>query len=280
VSDLFQRVIAVTITDPSIKGLGANAFELTGLRMQFAIKKSLGKEPNTGELTITNLSEQRRAQIRKGGKVSIEAGLGTSWAQIFLGDIRYFEHSREGADWVTKLELGDGERSFKFQRVGSSFPPGTKFATVLRALADATGLDVGNLEQVLPAVRGTYAAGHVVAGNAHLELGRACQAAGLTYSVQDGRLQFLRPGQPNTQTIVILGSESGLVGAPKYGSPPTKGKPRYLSVRSLLNPKLRCGGRVELQAQSHKGLMKIAALTHVGDTHGSDWYTDIECLPL
>ncbi len=276
----FGRVCIVTITDPSMRGLGLNAIEIVGLRVAFQAKKTLRKEPNDGTLTVYNMSEQHRAKVRKGGKVAIEAGLGTSWGQVFLGDVRHFEHVRTGTDWETKIELKDGGRSFEFLRVSESFKPGTKISTVLRKLAESTGLDPGNLQDALAEIKGEYVTGHVSAGNLHIELERACRAAGYTYSVQDGKLQFLRAGKPNKSSVVVLGPDSGLVGSPSYGAPPAKGSPRYLTVRCLMNPKLRCGGRVDLQALSHKGVMKISSVTHSGDTAGGEWYTDIECLPI
>ena len=61
-----------------------------GLRIQFKITKTREKHPNTGEITISNLSPPRRASMQaKGVKVTLEAGyVSTGRTRIFSCDAR------------------------------------------------------------------------------------------------------------------------------------------------------------------------------------------------
>ena len=280
---LRQRTAVLTIapTDPGedLAALGANAIEIKDLRFAFQIQKTKDKEPNTATITIWNLTEEKRALFQqRGSKVLLEAGYPATVSAIFTGDVRHAESFRVGPDWETRIELGDGERAFKFSRVRESFAPGARHAAVLTKLAEEMGLDAGNINST--GLTGQFVHGHVAAGTASIEFDRVVRSAGYEWSIQDGKIQLLARDAPNTESIVVLSADSGLVGSPEFGTPPAKNKPRTLKGKSLLNPRILVGRRIELDSEKHKGIFRVISLTHSGDTHGPDWYTDFEAVPL
>jgi hypothetical protein len=290
---LFKRSARLLILPPSQAGNATTeAVEIEALRLSFKIKKDLAKAANTAEVTVYNLSAERRASLgSKGARLVLEAGYAESddvlavlgsvgtREQIFAGDVRLIEHKHEGPNWATKLSSGDGERALAHARFSSSFAPGTSLVEVVKGAAKSLGVGEGNLGAALGEEAIQYASGYVAHGFASLELDKVLRRAGFEWSVQDGQLQVLRPGAA-TQEVVVLGPESGLIGSPEMGSAEKKGGRPVLKLKSLLQPRLKPGARVEVRSRSYAGLYRILKVEHSGDTEGADWFSSLEAATL
>jgi hypothetical protein len=271
-AQLFKRVCSVIV----------DGLKVEGLRVQFSVKKTLTKNPNTLDLKITNLSERTRGAMAKAkAAVILTAGYPGNAAVIFQGDARTIDHLRDGAEWITHIQCGDGERAYQFARFAESFAPGTAIADVIRACARALGINTGNLDEVLGAggFRGNltqFAHGYTAHGKASAELDKLLKTAGLSWSIQNGALQLLKGDAPAKGQAVLLSPTTGLIGSPDHGTPDKKGKPSKLIVKSLLQPQIVCGGRIEVQSAAVKGQFRVEALEHSGDSTEGDWLTKIE----
>lgn len=248
-----------------------------GMRIQFKIEKSLDKGPNSSEIIVTNLSESRRQSLQtKGQRVLLEAGYrGTGIQRLFSGDIRTVDHIREKADWETKLKLGDGERAWLYARVSESFAPGTRAADVLKKIANATGLDLGNVSSKAALIDKVFDQGWSAGGSALRALDQLITALGKTWSIQDGALQILDPYEALDLPIPEITPDTGLIGSPEMGSPPSKGKPALLHFKSLLVA-VKPGGKVRLKSSRYSGYIRIHKVTFEGDTHGGPWYSTMD----
>ena len=51
-------------------------------------------------------------------------------------------------------------------------------------------------------------------------------------------------------------------------------------MKSLLQGRIRCGGRINLKCVVRSGLHKVIGVTHTGDTFGGAWETEIEAFPI
>jgi len=277
---LFKREARVSV----------GALEVEGLRVQFKVSKSLQREPNKLELSIWNLSQDTRGKLteaveKRSAPVVIEAGYaGTATAPattevVFKGDARIISHVRQGPDWVTRLQSGDGAVAYKSARMVGSFAPGTKRATVIEEAAKSLGLPLGNLKERIKAhdFKGAlteFVGGFATASKASEQLTELLAPLGLGWSIQDGQIQVLGEKDATSAQAVVLAPDSGLVGSPELG------EQGVLKVKSLLQPGLRPGRRVELDAETAKGLYRIERVTHVGDTHGTEWFSEAEVKPL
>ncbi len=58
-----------------------------------------------------------------------------------------------------------------------------------------------------------------------------------------------------------------------------KRKTAKLQIKTLLYPQVQVGGKIRVEAENITGLFKVAQVVHTGDTHGSDWTTEIEAHP-
>jgi len=267
----------------------------TQLRVTFDVEKTLSKEPNQATITVYNLNIPNRAAIQTGAEIAdtartatppiaydwplvIEAGYMGSLETIFSGNITFAHSEKEAVDWVTTIEAGDGENKYRKGRMNKSYKAGTTVAQV--ALDAAALLDVspGNIAEKLGVgvFRNGYSVftqGYVASGSAADILDSLMSSAGFRWSIQDGSLQVLAPTDTNFEEIVILSKDFGMVGSPQIAE---KGK---ITVTSLLQGKLKPGGRIIVQSELVNGQFKVERVKHFGDTFGRDWYTEIEAKP-
>lgn len=273
---------------------------ITDLRIQFKVRRTLVKEPNTCEVSVSNLNEQHRSAFQKKlPKVILEAGYPDNIAQLFSGDARYVDQVLQGATWTTKLQCGDGERAYRYLRVNESFAPGTRVADVVSKVASAAGMQLTGQVSALQSVTEQFLQGYCAFGKVAAELDHLLVSRGFTWSIQDGKLQILqRSGAVTGDSIIRLATDTGMVGSPEHGSPFKQGPavqvdgnadddtglqpvvgPAILKVKSLLQPGFRPGRRVQIQSKGVNGLFQIQTVEHSGDTFGGEWYSDLECLP-
>ncbi len=252
-------------------GVDANA---QGLRVQFKITKTDQKEPNTSEITVTNLSPTSRGRLQvKGVKVSLEAGyIGTGLTRLFYGDARTIDHLRDGASWNTVLKLGDGERAYRYARVNQSFSGGVNAGDVLQYLGDASGLSLGNVSEASDRIKDiTFDQGYVLHGRWSDEMHKLVSSLGYTFSIQNNAIQVLLPDESVSSDVLEISPYTGLIGSPEMGTPEKKGKPALLCFKTLLQP-IFPGGRVKVVSKRYNGFVKIKKVEFEGDSESGPWY--------
>lgn len=271
--------------------------EVKDLRIAFRIEKSTEKEPTPAEISVWNLSPQTRAKFLRQSStpVILQAGYVDTVAKIFSGDIARNGIStvRDGPDWVTTFRAGDGLKVYTEKRVRETFGPGTRFEDVVKRLTDqlaknfkdawsrakssasAASRKVGarsRLEVFTEFVNGT-----TLSGSVQSELDRLLKSVGLEWSIQDGEIQILAPGEFLPDAPVFLSTATGLIGSPEPGKPTRNGSGVEVTTtkfRSLLQPSIRPRLQARLETATVKGTYGVIKVSHVGDTHGQEWYSD------
>lgn len=264
---LFDRVCKVIV----------GGLEISNLDLSFSVSKDLTPKPNKAEIKIWNLTEAHRSAIEQMKDVPclIEAGYKAGTSNIFLGDLRSSLTVIEGPDWVTSLSSGDGEKATQKARVNISVKKNTPTTDILKLAAKSLGVGEGNLKtaasQIQSAGLGTiFTAGTVLSGSAVREMTNICRAVGLTWSVQDGKLQILPLAKALDGEAIKLSAATGMVGSPSVD---TKG---VLKVTTLMIPDVFPGRKIVLDAVRLKGQYRIEKTQHQGDTFGGDWKIEIE----
>ena len=259
----------------------SNAIEITDLRMQFKIEKSLEKTPNRCEVTITNCSSTTRAFLQtKPLVVRIDAGDDDNIRHLFTGDLRHGYSKIDGTEWLTVLELADGDRAYRNARVSRSYGKGTSVVTALKEAAAAMGLQLSNDILASADLQKQFATGRTLHGPAREELTRLLAPFGYNWSIQDGRMQILKDQNASATTAWVITQDTGrMVGSPEYTTPDKETKPPLLKIKARLFPELTPGGSISVASRDVQGLFRINKLTHTGDTHGDDWDTETESSP-
>lgn len=271
---LFDRRCAVTI----------DTIEFDALDVEFKVVKTLKPQPNTCDLTVYNLNEEHRQQLQqmnptvnpatKGVPCKIVAGYRDAVSQIWLGDLRTVETTREGADFLTKLTSGDGERGWQNGRMHVSYGPQTSIDTVFRGMAKALGVSEGNLAKVVSRLKiagaAAFTSGIVISGAVSTHLTELANSAGLEVSIQDSALQFLDLNKAAAGTATRLAYDTGLVESP------TVDQKGVLTAKTLMIAGLQCGGLVTVDSLFVKGTYRTEKITWSAQRAGTDWYQEIQ----
>jgi hypothetical protein len=282
VTVLFGRECRITV-GASIGAIRAG-LRVEKHRCAFRVEKTSKPEPNKCALQIWNLSREQRDQIAelrpkqgdaRGVPVLIEAGYKeTGLGQIYLGDLATIYSKREGADWVTTIESGDGQAA-KLSSITQSYGPQTSIDVVLRAIVKALGVGEGNVSVIATKLKLTGAATlfpkrAVMSGSAFEHMTHFARSAGLEWSIQDGAVQLIDQGKVLAGFATLLGPTTGLIDTPTVDP---KG---VLTCKMLIQPGVKVGSLLVLDSDSVRGNYKIERATWEGDTHGIAWYITVE----
>lgn len=290
-SVLFRRQVEVLLAVPlseDLTHISAQTTLIKDLRVSFKVVKSLVKDPNTCEIKVYNLAEStRKALPGTGAKIILWAGYQGSIEQLYIGDAKTIDSVQDGTEWVTTVRCGDGERAIQSARISTSFGPGTPFGAVLTEIGRAAKVDIGNLGKVVSRLPSSaqYVHGYTAHGLALSELDKVLKAAGFEWSIQDGALQVLAPGETTTEEVIVLSSETGLVGSPEMATgekkasgkksekPPAK---PVLKAKGLLQGGFRPGRRVQVNSRQYNGVFRCQKVEQEGDTASGPWYSALE----
>jgi hypothetical protein len=257
-----------------------NAVVIENLRVRFKIEKSIDRSPNKCELVITNCAPDTRTLISaKPMRVMIEAGYDGDLRHVFTGDARHGYSRYVDGDWETTLQLGDGDRAYRYAQVSRSFPKGTSVAVALQYASSQMGLQLPSDVAASSDLQAQFATGRALQGPARDELRDLLAPYGYHWSIQDGQLVILKDQNAAPGTAFLIAESTGMIGSPEFSYPDKAGQPPTLKAQSLLYTDLVGGALAQVQSEQINGFFRINRLTHTCDTHGDDWTTDVEASP-
>ncbi len=254
-----------------------NALVIDDLRMQIVVEKHVDSEPNTATVIVTNASPTTRADLQhKPLIVRIDAGYDGELRHLFTGDLRWGCSQLDGTDWLTRLQLGDGDRAYRHARVSRSYKAGTQVITALREAAAAMGLILDSRTAVSQDLQAQFASGRTLQGPARDELTRLLAPYGYHWSIQNGKMQVLKDAQTRQDQAILVTEETGLVGTPEFATPDKSGQAPTLTLKMLLYPELTPGGQIQVRSRSVDGIFRVERVTHTIDTCGDEFESEIE----
>lgn len=285
---LYKRVYSITFARLA-KGQffptnGTKATRISALHATFSIERqhrfsdgaTTHPQPNTCRISIWNLASGTRAALEyKPTYVRLEAGYDDETRLLFEGDILFATSRREGTDWVTELQLTDGGRAMREARVNRSYKAGVTARTALRDVCLAMGVDPPR-ETALSQLAAQYVSGVTLYGPASRELTRILAPHGLSWSIQNGRLQILSDTDDRDRTQIPVSQDTGLISSPEFGAPDKPGKRPVLSGKMLLHPGVLPGSLLKIQSLTANGVFRVDRVTHDGSSWTGDYMTAFE----
>lgn len=300
---LFNRICSLVIGAEGGKGK-----ELSGLRIAFSIQKGATKSPNQCTVKIWNAAPETRALIEVIGNVLIlKAGYieDIGAMTIFSGNVTRALTVREGPDWITELEIQDGFIEFRDTKVSVSFAAGATVQQAIQIISNKFGLPVRNLPADI--ANKQYTAGFAFVGRVRDAMDKACEHAGVEWSIQNREIQVIKKGGIFKQKAYLLSPDTGLIASPMQESKTmtekaaasegiTASQPGVrkttekdkdgnvqemlqvlgYKVKTFLQPLLEPGGYIQIKSQGIDGqFFRIEELTHTGDTHGNEWFSEL-----
>lgn len=302
---LFDRVSELIVGQSGKTGLS-----IKDLRMSFSIEKSLNETLNTSTIKIYNLSPDSRKTVETPNNALIlKAGYADDKGAltIFVGIVRRTLTRREGADWVTELELDDGLIAYRDSKYSTTFKPGSSGLDVMRQVADQFGLPVLNMPEGLEDK--TYPNGFSFVGRVRDAMNKVCNYMGCEWSIQNQEIQILKKGGSRARTALVVSQDSGMIGSPELEAktmseklaakqglttnsdgvvtvqsdkPTATGKTpkdrlevQGYKVNMFLQPTVLPGDAIKIKARGVDNFFKVEKVTHQGDTHGPEWVTEV-----
>lgn len=261
-SDLYIRKVTVMIQ--SQVG-GSRTIE--NLRVQFTIEKNNESNPNTSTIKIFNLAPATKGLLEaKNTKIVLSAGYQDTIETLAIGDVTKVVHETQGPDIISTIEIGDGDKSFRTARIEQNFPAGATTRQVIDALIDASGLQAGSK---LGVPNSQYANGISLSGLVRDQLTDITRKNELEWSVQNEVLQIIPKTSFTLDSVILLNAASGLIGSPNKTA-------KGVEFKSLLQPKLKPGGRVQIESRNLNGIFKVRKVTHDGDSRQGDFLSKCE----
>jgi hypothetical protein len=269
---LYKRNINLTVQDLETR----DQYKFDGLRIAFDFVKSYEGIPNSGTITIYNVSKDARAPLDKVGNVLVlRGGYGNENKQLLTGSILKSETTDEGVDIVTSLEIGDGAIALASAHVSQVFPKGNTELNILEAavaslkdegISLASNFDTTPFETKLPRAVS-------VSEDAKSVLTEYTQKRGYTWSVQDSQLQILKLDKGTTEPAIKLGPQTGLIGTPVTSF-------SNISFKTLLISELAVGRKVVIDLPTVTGNFVVLKLNGRGDNYGGEFGFTCEGLVL
>lgn len=257
---------------------------VTGLDVSFECEKTTEAKPNTGNITIYNLSRENRALIEEPETmVTLEAGYEDSMGIIFVGNDLLVQTIKKGVDFETIIRSKDGGKQVAETHVNIDIPEGETMEQSVRKIVkkfnDVTGRNV-ELAQ-LPKKKA--AKSRLVSKSAKEALTEILEPEGYQWSIQNGEFRVVPLEQGSTETVYVLSSSSGLIGSPEKTRFRLPGKDKDtdgITFTCLMNSEITPLRRVKLESLNIRGIYKVMKVVYRGDYKGTDWYCQVEGIPL
>lgn len=300
---LFGRYASLTFGVPGKQGRLIESIStdddgnlVDGLRLQFKIEKTSEPSPNKAEIKIYNLNPDSINELhKKGSVVVLEVGYYSNLDDnapvselIFKGDLMKIETTKNGSDYVTTLETGDGAAAYAASNFNGSFAPGANIADVAQqVMSSFTGQSTSAPE----GVQGQFLNGATLSGSSKDVMDQIAGKTGTEWSIQDSRVQMIPVNGFTKLPVIVLQSlgtdpetgdpiNTGLIGSPNLSgfSHSLDKKGVGIEFKSLLNPGLKPGRRVKIESKNARvnGNFVVKKVTHNGDTRQGPWYSECE----
>jgi len=272
---LFDRIINVQV--------GGKLFP-NNLRITFDIVKTNQSVCNSASITIYNLSEDSRNQIRElDDDIVVNAGYREYGGPklVFTGNILRVNHTYNLPDIMTKIEGGDGIKALREKRQSVSFEEDTSVKDVLGKVASNMGMVIRELPQD---IEGQYAQGFSHVGSVKEGLDKVCQRVGAIWSVQDNELQITKDNSASVHAPIKIARVDGLLeklerlgDARKFLADSDAAINSGYRFRTLLNPDIQPGRKITLGDQ---GSFRVERVQHQGDNFENDFISIVEVKEL
>lgn len=278
-SNLYGRKIEVIA--------GSKSFNNDDFHILFDVPFDDGPEPNIAEIKIYNLKTQTITELKKGTKVTLNAGYQKDVGAIFLGEIQIPQTKWNGVDRITQMDCMDsGEAWFK-KEINRTYKAGMTGQQVLNDLLSQTGLKAAVIKL---GFRKVYQNGKTVKGKLIDGIMEVAKDCGAKVHVNRGKI-FIRPKNDGDNIRFVLDSATGLVGSPT----PVEKEERYdviekgkrvqktrtrrgWKIISLLNHRITTDSLIQVKSKTANGTFRVESGKHI--CGGSSFYTETEVYPL
>ena len=244
--------------------------EISGLRVQFKSKLDNSSELNESEVIVYNLNDDSLNKLQVGkSEFKLFAGYHKEIGLISRGDVTHVNSSRVGSDRVTTVRFKDGKRGLE-EVYSETFPENTKVIDVINSVTKQVKFEeMGKtaLEELFN--NDIFKNGISLTGTAENILEDVNKQLEKQWSIQNNKLNII-----DKKTKTNLDNKL------------FKLKPQHvLSIESdeakkvistFLDSRFMIGGELTLNSEKVNLRGVIEEISHVGDTHESEFKSSVK----
>ena len=236
--------------------------------IHFTVPFSDAPRPSECRVDLYNLSQTSKNRIRKGATVTIEAGYRGDVGVIARGIVNRVPPTEvSGVDKITTFFFTEGFDYSNKKDINITFAPGTRASTILRRIADASGIQISQID--LPRDK-QYNSGYTADGDALRTLEEVADDSNASIFFRRGDL-IIRSITRGDDERFNLSADTGLLGSPRWIE-----NDEYTgwSFQCLLQHRIATASIITLDSQSANGQFRVKRGSHTFD--GSSFTTRCE----
>lgn len=254
----------------ALLSIADRVLEYPELVYEFETNFSTDSDGNTGNIKLYNLSEETIALFKKGQLFTLSAGYRDDLGIILLGVIVSATTTWEGTEKITTAVIGDCTDRWLNVTINKTWRAGIKASEVAKDVVANLGLGTDGIS--IPKDI-TYSRGKTFSCTCKRALEELARDLGLKLHFTGGKL-YLKPTEKGLTEVVVLNSDSGLMGSPEKVETDREKPGKRCKVQSLLNYRLRSDAVVKIESKTIQGLWRIDKGKHV--LNGDDFHTEME----
>lgn len=241
--------------------------------------------PNTLEVTLYNLTEQSKQILsREATNVLLQVGYlegATKLQTVATGGITSVTSEREEGDIKTTMFSYDGMDGLAQSVSYKAYKGNTTLKNIVKALAeDIPGVESSDENIKIPSNIIVGTKGRVFAGRTSDHLDKLAREYGFNWSVQSGVFKVFLDTFIDGNTYEISTKASNLISAtPRIDN--IAQVVTTIDIETILDPRINPGDIVNLTSDINPTLnnrYQVTFISHVGDTHGDVWQSNIQCV--
>ncbi|GGA31038.1 phage protein [Psychrobacillus lasiicapitis] len=243
------------------------------LEIEFNIPFDDDPDPNVSEIVVYNLSDTTLSKLKKGVKLTMNAGYKADKGVILSGFISTVASEKGGADRATKISVVDSQPIDNKKTLKKTFKKGIKGDQILKELAKAIKLKIAVIKLPNNVV---YKKGFSVNGPVVDAMKKIAKDCGASFYISRSNV-YIRSIKEGDNTQFILNSNTGLIGSPEYFEEERDGKVlKGYRVKSLLQYRMNTASIIELQSLFVKGKFRVRKGKHY--RKGDVYYSEVEVI--
>ena len=263
---LFDRQIRVEVAGLTIDSL----------RMSLEIAREIDKTQDKGEINIYNLNDQHEERIyHRRESIIVLAGYPKTTAIVFQGKVQHVHKARENLARITRIELGDYVRhnnTLSGVYFGSWAGPILVRDIAVDIITKGMGLTAGPLDAIPEG--STFTNFYWGGQSAAVALSRLLDTVRCIWFEEDKRVRVNREGLLQSDApSVTISPQTGMIDSPIATD-------QGAECRMFLNPAIRLGCVLTIQAQILSGRWKVIGIRHQGDNWAGKFETWVDLRPL
>lgn len=253
--------------------IGSMKMNSEDLSIRFDVPFDDDTDPNESVIVIYNLTETTINKMKRGQKVTVNAGYQQDRGVILEGFLVRLFTTYDGADKKTMLYVLDSAPIDEKKTVQKTYKSGISAERILRDLAALLKLNISVL--VLPKNK-VYAKGYAAKGEILDVMKKVAKDCGAQIYINKRKI-FIRSIKVGDDSRFVLSAETGLLDTPQPFEEEREGVLiKGYKVKCLLQFRLTTASIVTLESKYVKGKFRVRSGIHTND--GDNFMTNMEVI--